>query len=141
MSDNADVDENKHSTEAPSMLAKPLSLRVSLVLTWLGVVGLIVVFAVENLTEDRGAWLRWFIQCLPLLIFLPALLMQSHRGLSGLCFVVLMYFIAGVTGTMGPSASWSDWLLLVLSIILFFTATFSSRWLQRWRLAAMAQSA
>jgi len=109
----------------------PRPLRIALALTWLSLLGLVMLFSIVNIVRADGALWRWLIQCLPLLIFVPALLARAHRAYSGLCFVILLYFIVAVVGVMGPRANWADGVLLVLSVVLFTTATFASRWLQR----------
>lgn len=113
------------------MSTEPLRLRVSRALAWASLLGMVALFSAVNVVDPEGAALRWLIQCAPLLIFLPGLLHRSHRAYSYLCFVVLLYFIAAVTGVMGPAGDWSDAVLLVLSVVLFVAATLTSRWLQR----------
>ncbi|MEX1032373.1 MAG: DUF2069 domain-containing protein [Cellvibrionaceae bacterium] len=112
-------------------------------MTWLSLGGLVALFSWLNLTQPDGSLLRWLVQCIPLLIFVPGLLRQSHRSYSWLCFVVLLYFIPATTQVVmslgyrnaeAPIGHWSDSVMLFLVVIAFFAATFSSRWLQYWAL-------
>lgn len=129
------------SSSEPAL--EPARLRWSRRLTWLSLGGLVLIFTWINLTEESGSPIRWIIQCVPLLIFLPGLLRESHRSYSWLCFVVLLYFIPSVTQvvmTLGyrnaeqPAGHWTDGPILLLTIILFFAAALTSRWLQQWQL-------
>jgi uncharacterized membrane protein len=70
------------------------------------------------------------LQVLPLAIFVPGMLARHYRTYSWLCFVVLFYFIVGVTNTMSPLADIYSWITLVSSVVLFIAAMMTSRWLQ-----------
>lgn len=104
---------------------------------------LTLLFSWLNLRSDDGSWLRWAVQVLPLLMFLPGVLINRyHRVYSWLCFVVILYMIPAITqvvmnlgfrGAEQPESHWSDWFILVLVFTLFFAATLTSRWLQRWQ--------
>lgn len=112
-------------------------------LTLMSLSGLVLLFSWLNLTGEHGSILRWLVQCVPLLIFIPGLLHDSHRSYSWLCFVALIYLIPAITQVVmilgyrnaeQPSGHWSDVLMLLLVVVLFFAATLTSRWLQYWRL-------
>lgn len=114
-------------------------------LTLGSLVGLVLLFTWLNLTDEQGSIIRWLIQTIPLLMFVPGLLRENHRSYSWLCFVVLIYFIPAITQVVmslgfrdaeRPIGHWSDPLMLLLVVVLFFAATLSSRWLQYWRLEA-----
>lgn len=131
-----DGTNNKESNLSASSLTpipQPLNLVSGRILSWISYLTLILLFTTINLTRDNGSFARWLIQCLPLLIFLPGLLRQTHRAYSWLCFVTLFYFISGVTNTMSPTGAWSDIVMLVAASALFIGAAFTSRWLQYWR--------
>lgn len=104
---------------------------------------LVLVFSWLNLREADAPWLRLAVQTLPLLMFLPGILINRYyRVYSWLCFVLILYMIPAITqvvmnlgfrGAEQPGGHWTDWLILVLVFTLFFAATFTSRWLQRWQ--------
>jgi uncharacterized membrane protein len=131
--------------DSPDLPPKPSRLVWSQRLTWLSLGAVVLLFTWLNLSRDEGSILRWLVQCIPLLMFVPGLLRDSHRSYSWLCFVVLIYLIPAITQVVmslgfrnaeQPPGHWSDAVVLVLVIVLFFAATLSSRWLQYWRLEA-----
>lgn len=92
---------------------------------------LLLTFCVWQLSrEDGPSYFFWVVQTLPLLIFIPGLKANSPKAYIGLCFIVLMYFIKGVEGVFHPAKAWIDVSTLVLSVLLFISAMFASRWLQ-----------
>lgn len=121
----------------------PTRLRWSHRATAASLMMLVLVFSILNLRSDDGSWLRLAVQTLPLLMFLPGILINRyHRVYSWLCFVIILYMIPAITqvvmnlgfrGAEQPGGHWTDWLILVLVFTLFFGATFTSRWLQRWQ--------
>ena len=111
----------------------PSRLRHSRNLTWLSYAALLLLLAYINGRGGRNTILLGLLYCLPLLLLLPALLRRSYRGYSVLALVSIVYFIVAVPGTMSATSNWLDYLILVLSIALFFSSVFTSRWLQRWR--------
>jgi uncharacterized membrane protein len=124
---------------------KPIRLLWGERLTGLSLGGLVLLFTWLNLTGEQGSILRWLVQCVPLLIFIPGLLHNSHRSYSWLCFVALIYMIPAITQVVmalgyrdaeQPPDHWSDIVMLLLVVTLFFAATLTSRWLQYWRLDA-----
>lgn len=90
---------------------------------------LLLCFCTWQLTRPTGpSYFFWFIQCFPLLIFIPGIKNNDPRALILLCFVVLMYFVKGVMGVVFPSRQWIDFALLSISILLFISAMLTSRW-------------
>jgi uncharacterized membrane protein len=67
---------------------------------------LLIQFAASsfNMTVKVGATtiVFWFIQTIPLLIFIPSLHRNYLRAYAWLCFVVLIYFIHGVLTAFNP---------------------------------------
>lgn len=97
---------------------------------WLGL--LVLGFCAWQITGPQGPrYLLWFIQLLPLAIFVPGLLRDNPRAYIGLCFVLLLYFIKAVEGLFSPLRAWIDLWLLICSVVLFISAMLTSRWLQR----------
>lgn len=104
-------------------LGQRLALAATLVL--------ILNAAIEQLTEPSVRWTLLLLQSVPLLMFVPGMLANHHRTYSWLCFVVLFYFIVGVTNVMSPLADGFGWVLLIASSLLFMAAMMTSRWLQQ----------
>lgn len=76
--------------------------------------------------------LKLFIfQLAPLLLVLPGLIKTRFRAHSWLCFIIMVYFIAYAVEAVSPIGTLTDWLGLVLSVIVFVGAMMSSRLLQR----------
>lgn len=92
---------------------------------------LLILFTMLNLVRDNGSVKFWLMQCIPLLIFLPALRNETHRTYSWLCFVALMYF-AGIVPLLMSRWWWSDWTITLLVTVLFIASMMTSRWLQYW---------
>lgn len=92
---------------------------------------LLILFTLLNLVRDNGSVKFWLMQCIPLLIFLPALRNETHRTYSWLCFVALMYF-AGIVPLLMSRWWWSDWTITLLVTVLFIASMMTSRWLQYW---------
>jgi uncharacterized membrane protein len=76
-------------------------------------------------------WSAWLLQVLPLLLLLPGMIMKYYRSYSWLCFLMLAYFTNFVVQAYAPNRDYYDWLGLGLTIVLFISAMFASRWLQR----------
>ncbi len=71
-------------------------------------------------------------QLIPLVILLPGLWRGHHRSYSWLCFVVLIYFTAYSVEVGSSRSEITDWLGLVLSIIMFIGGMLASRWIQHY---------
>lgn len=107
-------------------------LRIARRLTLLSYALLLGLYTLLNLTRADGNMGWWLMQCVPLLIFIPALIGNHYKAYSWLCFVVLLfYFTAVVPMLMGNPAEWSYWAQLGLIISLFISAMLTSRWRQR----------
>lgn len=88
------------------------------------------VFCFWQVTRNGGpSYFFWVVQCLPILIFIPGMLKNNPRTFILLCFVLLAYFVPGVTGSMASNAEWIDFAILGNSILLFISAMLTSRWL------------
>lgn len=138
------------STSSPDPSpSQPKRLIWSRRVTLLSLGGLVLLFTWLNLTRPDGSIMRWLVQCIPLLMFVPGLLQQSYRSYSWLCFVVILYLIPAITQVVmalgfrnaeQPAAHWSDGVILLLAVVLFFAATMSSRWLQYWHLQTQTRN-
>jgi uncharacterized membrane protein len=107
-------------------------LRLGQVLAIGSYIGLLVFFILQNLLSETGNLKTWLVEIIPLIIFIPGLIKQTHRTYSWICFVTLMYFLAIIPLLMAHWR-WSDWLVTLLVCTLFLSAMMTSRWLQYWR--------
>lgn len=64
----------------------------------------------------------------PLALLTPGMLSGKPRATAWLCFVINLYFIAGVLAVMGTNTTFFDWALLLLSVTLFCSALMYTRW-------------
>ena len=71
------------------------------------------------------------IQVIPVFAFLPGIAANHYRSYSWLCFILLFYFIKGVEGALVSTASISDLIFLLLSVVMFCSSMMASRWCQR----------
>ena len=117
-------------TDADSVVLHK-KLRIGRALVQICYVGLLLLLTLLNLLRENGSVALWLLQIIPLLVFIPALLRETHRTYSWLCFVALMYFAAIIPLLMSRWL-WSDWLITVLVSVMFIAAMMTSRWLQYW---------
>lgn len=112
--------------------AKPTKLKITSLITWVLYFGLILAYTIWQFTRPTGpSYFFWVVQLFPLLLVLPGLKSQSPRGYIWLCFLLLLYFIKGVDGVISPSRAWIDYFVLTVSVVLFISSMFTSRWLQQ----------
>ena len=70
------------------------------------------------------------IKLLLLLIFIPGFIKKKYRTYSWLCFAILPYFIWIIPYVMGRG-NWSDWVMTLLTVVIFISAMMTSRWMQQ----------
>ena len=107
-------------------MQQPPRLRLSRKLTLFGVLAVALLLLAGNNTLIITLFL-----IAPLLIVSPGLVKGWYRSYSWLSLMILLYFIVAVTQLMGPNGSWLDGVYVAITVSVFFTATFSSRWLQQ----------
>ena len=140
MSQIPEQDDTQHSAEKPKKVIVITDadsvvlykkLRIGRLLVRGCYIGLLVLFTLLNLINENGKLVLWLLQIIPLLVFVPAFLKETHRTYSWLCFVALMYFAAIIPLLMSRWL-WSDWLITLLVSVMFIAAMMTSRWLQYW---------
>lgn len=117
-------------TEADAVTLKK-KLRIGQRIAIGSYAALLLFFTLHNLLQDSGSLRTWLVSVLPLLIFIPGLLKQTHRTYSWICFMSLMYFVIIIPLLMSRWL-WSDWVITMLVCTLFISAMMTSRWLQYW---------
>jgi len=103
-------------------------LHIALRINWFCYIGLLLLILVRNLFLEGGSISLWLVQTVPLLLVLPGLIKQRYRSYLWLCFILLLYITTSIVGVMMPTRDWQDGVMVVLSLILFFSAMMSSRW-------------
>ncbi|QFT55759.1 DUF2069 domain-containing protein [Microbulbifer sp. THAF38] len=103
-------------------------LHIALRINWFCYIALLVLIAARNLFIEGGSLALWLIQTVPLLLVLPGLIKQRYRSYLWLCFILLLYITTSIVDVMMPTRGWQDGAMVVLSLILFFSAMMSSRW-------------
>ncbi len=118
-------------TEAATLAADILpKAKLGVCLTWVTLIAYFLLFAINNTVAESGSWRFFLVQTLPLAIFIPGMVKQRYKTYSWLCFATLLYFTAYVVEVGSPMGTLSDIIGLVLSIVLFIAAMYTSRWLQ-----------
>lgn len=97
--------------------------------------GLLALFVLWNLFLPGGSIKLWVLQTVPLLLVLPGFIKQTHRSHLWLCFILLLYLVAGVVEVVMPSRGWQHGALTLLSFTLFISAMMTSRWQRLLQLA------
>jgi len=107
-------------------------VKISRVLSLVSFLALIVLLLVWNLffADLHGArpWVIISIELIALLIIAPGMLLGSPRTHAWAAFIVNLYFIKGVLASIDPSRTWLGILEISLSVSLFFSALYYTRW-------------
>ncbi|CAH0992586.1 hypothetical protein SIN8267_02719 [Sinobacterium norvegicum] len=89
-------------------------------------VALIILLALKSFyfaPEEAALATRFAVfmfSTVPLLIFIPGMIQDTHRSYTWICFVVLGYFIYAVTALAVPAeAALIDWFYCFLTVTLF----------------------
>lgn len=110
-----------------NQLAKKLSIARGITLA--SFMLLVLVIIIDGLWNGTHLFIL-AVSLAPLIIFIPSLKSQSHKGLALLCFVILMYFTVTVVNLFAPEPSPFDWVKLLLQVVIFIAAMLFSRWSQ-----------
>ncbi len=100
----------------------PLSLARNLVL--IALAGLLLSLTLDNWMRDSLSIIRWLVQIIPLLLFIPALLKAGLRPYQWLCFMVLLYFLLGVLTIFTPEQLIAGIAITFFCVFLFCAAIF-----------------
>jgi len=109
-------------------------LRAGRIVTLIAYALLLIQLTALNITDEEfGSVARWFMQCVPLLLPLPGIILQHYKSYSWLCFILLLYFTVYVVEIGSPLYAWQDATGLALTVVAFIGAMMTSRWLQHWQ--------
>lgn len=107
-----------------SQIAKNLTLSCYVLLVVLMIVTSLPAFIPAN----SSVAVILSIKLVPLLILLPGLLLDTLRSYIWLCFIILFYFTQAVVETFLSSGAGLDWLITVLTVIIFNAAMLHIKW-------------
>ena len=105
-------------------------LRVGLHLTHTSYGIFLVLMSWLNFQQANSSLALWLVKIFPLLIFVPGFIKKKYRTYSWLCFAILPYFIWMTPLAMGRG-NWNDWVMILLTVVIFISAMMTSRWMQQ----------
>lgn len=118
-------------------------LRLCRYLSLASFLGLAALLLIWNLgyaaVPSSLLWAVLAFQMLPLLLLAPGIIGGHPRTHSWACFVVNLYFIQGVLAAFDPSKQLFGWLEILLSLSLFTSALFYTRWCAQYQRIGAAQ--
>ncbi len=97
----------------------PILARFSVLFS---MVALMLILTFDNWLNEPLSIIRWLVQLLPLLAFMPSLLKSNLRSYQWLCFLILLYFIYGVLNVFSPDKLISGIMLTLFCVLLFCSA-------------------
>ena len=107
-------------------MTKHLKLTLASATTKVSYFLLLLVLAGNLWLQNQPVAIYFFV-LLPLVIFIPGILMNNNRTLIWMGFVLLLYFAAAVYGVAKPKPLFLDIAELVLTIVLFCASMFYVR--------------
>ncbi len=77
---------------------------------------------------EHFAWLRWTLNCLPIVLFVPAIIKRNARSAIWLCFILLVYFMNAVVDCFADQTRWIALIEVLVVTLLFCAAMMFARW-------------
>ena len=105
-------------------------LKIGLHLTHASYGIFLVLMSWLNFQQANSSLALWLVKIFPLLIFVPGFIKKKYRTYSWLCFAILPYFIWMTPLAMGRG-NWNDWVMILLTVVIFIAAMMTSRWMQQ----------
>lgn len=100
-------------------------------------IGLLLMMVLTTVVIPSGGrapnWIVGLLLSLPLLVLLPGVLRGVFTTHIWTSFVAMLYFAIAVTNLFLPRRAFSDWVELVLSVVLFTSTMLFVRWCSRAR--------
>ncbi len=90
----------------------------------------LLIMSWANFQVANGSFTLWLVKLFPLLIFISGFIKKKYRTYSWLCFAILPYFVWIIPLVMGRG-HWSDWIMTLLTVVMFIAAMMTSRWMQQ----------
>lgn len=104
-------------------------------IAYLALIIIIIIDTILSVGETSKLWPALLLQIVPLLMLVPGIFLKRYRTYSWVCFLMLAYFTSYVVQVYASSAQLIDWLGLLATIVVFISAMYGSRFLQRYFLA------
>ncbi len=105
-------------------MRKLSSISPAQILVLVSLAALLLALSLDNWTGDSISIIRWLVQIIPLLLFIPALLKPGLRAYQWLCFVILLYFLLGILYLFSPEKQMAGLAITFFSVLLFCAAIF-----------------
>ncbi|MGB0187533.1 MAG: DUF2069 domain-containing protein [Aequoribacter sp.] len=100
---------------------------VFLVVAW----SVLLLYQIGIIAVYGEPWIVWVGRLGPLLLFAFGLFERRPRSIIWLCFVSLMYFIAGVERLFATPSDWLAWLAMDAIVSIFVAGMLYVRWQSR----------
>ena len=101
---------------------------LALMAIYLGVLTVYVLNLQWSGLIEHFAWLRWALNCLPILLFLPAIVKRNARSAIWFCFILLVYFMNAVVDCFAQQLRWIAIIEVITVTLLFSCAMMFARW-------------
>jgi uncharacterized membrane protein len=105
-------------------------LKIGFNLTHISYGVFLVLMSWLNFQQANSSFTLLLVKLFPLVIFIPGFVQKKYRTYSWLCFAILPYFVWMTPYVMGRG-NWSDWVMTLLTVIIFIAAMMTSRWMQQ----------
>jgi len=107
--------------------ARAKASYVLLVIAW----AVLMVYQVSIIAIYGEPWILWVGRLGPLLMFAYGIVKRQPRSIIWLCFVSLLYFIAGVERLFATPSDWLAWLAMDAIVSIFVAGMLFVRWQSR----------
>lgn len=105
-------------------------LKIGFNLTHISYSVFLVLMSWLNFQQVDSSFTLLLVKLFPLIIFIPGFIQKKYRTYSWLCFAILPYFVWIIPYVMARS-NWSDWVMMLLTVVIFIAAMMTSRWMQQ----------
>lgn len=105
-------------------------LKIGFNLTHISYGVFLVLMSWLNFQHADSKFTLLLVKLVPLLIFIPGFIQKKYRTYSWLCFAILPYFV-WITPYLVGRGDWSDWVMTLLTLVIFVSAMMTSRWMQQ----------
>ena len=102
--------------------------RTGVLIGYLSLIVLLMIGGLQLQARSDAGLLPILVRVLPLILFLPAIVMRRARGHAWLAFVSLLYFMQGVMIATLPDMAWLGVLEVASALLLFTASMLFARW-------------
>lgn len=102
--------------------------RKGVLIGYLSLIVLLMIGGLQLQARSDAGLLPILVRVLPLILFLPTIVMRRARGHAWLAFVSLLYFMQGVMIATLPDMAWLGVLEVASALLLFTASMLFARW-------------